>query len=797
MFYILNQNEQIAAADKELLEALELNNLQELCRSILTNEIIFKKLNTHKIDIIAHNIIIKASYEDYELSTAFGDVILVKLSNIFSKTIVENFEDYKQERLTTLENNNLKSVKQKIVSTFLDDIPAIKTKDVPLKKATIFLDSDNEVEESIIDSSTNIKEPIPSVVEEYNKVESTLDNKFSMKGGLDLDSLIPSEPIAKVADQIIEEKIVEEKIIEKKKSTSSFLFEENENKKEVNLDVHIEEEKEFTPISLDAPIEDEEEKVSVNSLLLDIEEEDEEEEEEFTPISLDAPIEDEEEKVSVNSLLLDIEEEEDEEEEEFTPISLDAPIEDVEEEVSVNSLLLDIEEDEEEEEELTPISLDAPIEDEEEEVSINSLLLDIEEEDEEEEEEFTSISLDAPIEDVEEEVSIDSLLLDIEKEDEEEEEEFTPISLDAPIEEEVSVNNLLLDIEEEAEEDIEEFNDLLLEIEKEPTPILAEEPKEDIEEFDDLLLDIAKEPTPILAEEPKEEIDEFDDLFGDTTVEKKVTAPQKPAKPSKVYECNDVIEINLDEYGEMMGISGDDYTLFLNEFIDKAIMCDEDLRSSNDEERKNAIDELYGIAQSLQIPHLEDILYDMLESDDADDNIIDAFFTCLGQIITISSPVPQEEVKSVDTVDEVENIEEKIIEDKIVEEKIVEDKNGFGVLSFDGIKPIHFDFRLEEAADDLSLPVDLIEEFVNDFIDQAIEEKETFIKAYQAGDLDTIQKTGHKLKGASSNLRIVPLSETLEDIQHCEDPERLLPLLKKYWGQFLSFELFMQNISHN
>lgn len=98
---------------------------------------------------------------------------------------------------------------------------------------------------------------------------------------------------------------------------------------------------------------------------------------------------------------------------------------------------------------------------------------------------------------------------------------------------------------------------------------------------------------------------------------------------------------------------------------------------------------------------------------------------------------------------------------------------------------------------DLSLPVDLIEEFVNDFIVQAREEKETFYEACKSGDIDTIQKTGHKLKGVASNLRINPLADTLEEIQFCEDKSRFEPLLKKYWGQFLAFEVFMRGKSLN
>ena len=732
MFYILNQNEQIAAADRELLDAIKLNNLQELCGSILTNEITFKKLNTHKIDIIARNITIKASYEEFELLTPFGDVKLIKLSNIFTKSIIDNFEDCDKKRETTSKVEYIKPVEQKKVSSFLeDDISAEKNnykkeKEVVAKTAHIFLDDEDIEKDILIDKPLEIEKKEPKLdITKSTKEESTLDNldkEFHLKG-LDLDTLINKEPIEEVKEELEKEP---------KKPVSSFLFEEDEPVKE-------EKSEEFAPISLD-------------------DYKDEIEEEEISSITLDNSTEDDEDEESVESMLLNIQEDE-EPEEEFSPISLDDDsTEDNEDEESVESMLLNIQEDEEPEEEFSPISLDdnSTEEDEEDDISVESMLLNIAEE--EKEEELSTINLDESEEDEKEIEEFDDLLLEVEKKPE------------PPI-------------QEEPQEDIEEFDDLLLEVEKEPKPSIVEEPQEDIEEFDDLLSDVKKESIPT-KEEPEEDIEEFDDLFGDTTVEKKAPVAPKPSKPAKVYECNDVIEINLDEYGEMMGISGDDYTLFLNEFIDKSIMYDEELRSSNDEERKDAIDELYGIAQSLQIPYLEDILYDMLESDDADDNIIDAFFACLGQIITVSAPTPEENIS-----EEVENLE--------TEEEIVQDSNSFGTLDFDGIKPIHFDFRLEEAADDLSLPVDLIEEFVNDFIVQAIEEKDTFIKAYHEGDLDTIQKTGHKLKGASSNLRIVPLSETLEDIQHCEDPERLLPLLKKYWGQFLSFELFMQNISHN
>ena len=122
-------------------------------------------------------------------------------------------------------------------------------------------------------------------------------------------------------------------------------------------------------------------------------------------------------------------------------------------------------------------------------------------------------------------------------------------------------------------------------------------------------------------------------------------------------------------------------------------------------------------------------------------------------------------------------------------------ENSFGTIDLSNIKPIHFDFQLEEAANDLSLPVELIEEFVNDFIDQAHIETEKMLEAYEKGDLDAIQKLGHLLKGASSNLRINPLSDTLYQIQFCEDSSQLEDLIKDYWGHFLSFEIQINALS--
>lgn len=88
----------------------------------------------------------------------------------------------------------------------------------------------------------------------------------------------------------------------------------------------------------------------------------------------------------------------------------------------------------------------------------------------------------------------------------------------------------------------------------------------------------------------------------------------------------------------------------------------------------------------------------------------------------------------------------------------------------------------------MSLPIELVEEFVHDFIEQAHSETKKMLHAYEKGDLESIQQIGYHLKSVSGNLYITTLSDTLNDIQLCEDPSKLKKLIRKYWGQFLSFE---------
>jgi len=257
----------------------------------------------------------------------------------------------------------------------------------------------------------------------------------------------------------------------------------------------------------------------------------------------------------------------------------------------------------------------------------------------------------------------------------------------------------------------------------------------------------------------------------------------EPIIEEVIVKSADSIVIDSAKLGEELGISADDYNEFLNEFADKAVEAEDDIRNRGSDRQKKAISSLINLSQML---HLEDISvilgYIESQSGDVEESAIETFYEVVSKLTTKAN---QDQKIEEESRKEEESIVEQPIDDKICD------------LSFDGIKPIHFDFQIEKAADDLSLPVDLIEEFVGDFIVQANEEKQTFIDACRVGDIDTIQKTGHKLKGVASNLRIIPLADTLEEVQFCEDKDRFESLLKKYWGQFLAFEAFINTILHN
>jgi hypothetical protein len=290
-----------------------------------------------------------------------------------------------------------------------------------------------------------------------------------------------------------------------------------------------------------------------------------------------------------------------------------------------------------------------------------------------------------------------------------------------------------------------------------------------------------------------------DDLFLDT----------------KKIEDTAEISINIEEISQKIGISTDDYNGFLNEFIDTSLGLEKDLQSNDEETRSSAIGTLSHLSDVLHLPVIGEIITNIADAKSDDQReVIESFYATLSRITTETPSEEKieieknievnedtddlnvvEEEEKLELFDTPETLKEPMIQEEVKPRKSTSSES-FGTISLEGIKPKHFDFQLEEAANDLSLPVELIEEFVHDFIDQAHIETKKMLEAYEEGDLDAIQKIGHLLKGASSNLRINPLSDTLYKIQFCEDTSQLEALIKDYWAHFLSFENQINVISN-
>ncbi|EDZ61710.1 protein containing Hpt domain [Sulfurimonas gotlandica GD1] len=77
------------------------------------------------------------------------------------------------------------------------------------------------------------------------------------------------------------------------------------------------------------------------------------------------------------------------------------------------------------------------------------------------------------------------------------------------------------------------------------------------------------------------------------------------------------------------------------------------------------------------------------------------------------------------------------------------------------------------ASDELGLPVDLIEEFIQDFISQANDFKDDLYKSLNDGNMDNVKILSHKLKGVAANLRIEDAFEVLSTINTSDNTDEI------------------------
>ena len=318
-------------------------------------------------------------------------------------------------------------------------------------------------------------------------------------------------------------------------------------------------------------------------------------------------------------------------------------------------------------------------------------------------------------------------------------------------------------------------------------------------------------------------------------------------------ELSNVIESNSDGYNihinyepiyldvakisQEIGLSTEDYKLYLDSFIDQSIIDEQRLQDGDDKVIKN----LSNLALTLKIPNINILLLKIKKlPKEKRLSFIDEYYTKLA-LLTLKKPdnIHQSDMKNllekdsleiakkeeelnstftelISTVDKKAKIEEEFSLDldkpnkpqkldldldndlelfdlEEAQEKIStpapkEDSK----FTLDNVKALPINYNPKIAAEELNLPVVLIEEFVEDFIEQANHDKDHLLTSYHQKDLDNIHELGHKLKGAASNLRINELADVLEEIQFSTDHNKLESLFTKYWGLFISLEDYMK-----
>lgn len=192
---------------------------------------------------------------------------------------------------------------------------------------------------------------------------------------------------------------------------------------------------------------------------------------------------------------------------------------------------------------------------------------------------------------------------------------------------------------------------------------------------------------------------------------------------------------------------------------------------------------------------------------DRDDN---EFLSVFEAIETQTKPITTEEISADDDLyanpfkDDIlresaslEILDSKsAVEDTVVTKKF-QDKLMLGSAQYNAKEKEHLDhhridknykFDPHVAANELGLPVDLIEEFAGDFIQQAYDFKDDLFEAVAKSDFANLHILSHKLKGVAANLRIEDAFETLSVINTSSDIGEINANLKYYYDIILKLE---------
>lgn len=114
------------------------------------------------------------------------------------------------------------------------------------------------------------------------------------------------------------------------------------------------------------------------------------------------------------------------------------------------------------------------------------------------------------------------------------------------------------------------------------------------------------------------------------------------------------------------------------------------------------------------------------------------------------------------------DFEDEFEKEKPSDKEALEDEDMFKKEEVEHIKEEIYDngyiYDPRIASDELGLPVELVEEFIGDFVAQANEFKHEMYESLNNGEYANVKTLSHKLKGVAANLRIEDALETLSVI---------------------------------
>jgi len=256
------------------------------------------------------------------------------------------------------------------------------------------------------------------------------------------------------------------------------------------------------------------------------------------------------------------------------------------------------------------------------------------------------------------------------------------------------------------------------------------------------------------------------------------------------------------EIAELIGVSEEEYLHFLDDFEKESVLLEPSLRSGDLKESREALSILKEASLLLHLPQITEKLNGLSNAtSDEKSSIIDSYLTMVTQLRSIVGKTVSDDTMpmmhlSNDTEEKVTFQTGSLPEEKpepVLTESVKNLTEKVSV-SLDQVQAIPFDFSINEAADELTLPVSLVSEFVIDFINQAKENIPLLQKAYEERDIDTIQTTAHMLKGASSNLRIAPIADTLYQLQFNKDFTQVPALIASFTGQLKALSIQMDQV---